>query len=358
MNKLKNYPKITIVTVTYNAEAYLEKTIINILEQDYSNIEYIIIDGASTDSTIDIIKKYEKKINYWISEPDNGIYDAMNKAIDIATGEWINFMNAGDTFVNSSSISKVSLFLKKDFQIIAGDFFYINNETRNSEYRKANGTTNIFNAEFCCHQSMFTNINLMRRFPFCLEYSVGADYDFMLKAHMNNYKFHFVNFPIINYLGGGFSDHNLMKLSIERLHIISKYTTESNIIFDNDNIRYIELNKPKGLLKNLNFSILLNLFESNLKKMDLENKKFILYGFGIIGKMIYNRHKESIVSIVDINNETISLLEKIQIEHPDKLTQKSFDYILISVLGRENLIKEMLIKNYGIETKKILEFDL
>lgn len=76
----------------------LEKTILSVLNQTYSNIEYIIIDGGSTDGTIDIIKRYDDKITYWQSEPDNGIYDAMNKGIQKANGEWINFMNAGDLF--------------------------------------------------------------------------------------------------------------------------------------------------------------------------------------------------------------------------------------------------------------------
>ena len=95
---------VTVVTVTYNAQDYLEKTIQSIISQSYSDIEYIIIDGGSTDGTLDIIKKYEKNITYWVSESDNGIYDAMNKGIKKASGEWINFMNAGDGFVDTNSI--------------------------------------------------------------------------------------------------------------------------------------------------------------------------------------------------------------------------------------------------------------
>ena len=93
MHKKKNKmnDKVTIVTITYNAEAVLEETILSIINQSYDNIEYIIIDGGSTDGTVDIIKKYSDKISYWISEPDDGIYFAMNKAIEQASGQWINF---------------------------------------------------------------------------------------------------------------------------------------------------------------------------------------------------------------------------------------------------------------------------
>lgn len=109
-------PKITIVTVTFNAIGCLEKTINSIIEQNYSNLEYIIIDGGSIDGTIDIIHKYETKISCWISEPDHGIYDAMNKGIHLASGEWINFMNAGDQFASSDILYKI--FNNKKYQML------------------------------------------------------------------------------------------------------------------------------------------------------------------------------------------------------------------------------------------------
>lgn len=89
--------KITVVTVCFNAEKVLEQTMLSVLSQTYKDIEYLVIDGGSKDGTLDIIKKYSDKVK-WISEPDKGIYDAMNKAIKMASGEWINFMNAGDCF--------------------------------------------------------------------------------------------------------------------------------------------------------------------------------------------------------------------------------------------------------------------
>ena len=93
-----NNPKITVVTVCYNAVKDIEKTILSVVNQTYDNIEYIVVDGGSKDGTVNIIQKYEDRITKWISEPDKGIYDAMNKGILMATGDWINFMNAGDYF--------------------------------------------------------------------------------------------------------------------------------------------------------------------------------------------------------------------------------------------------------------------
>lgn len=104
---MKNNPLISVVTVSYNAVLTIEQTILSVINQTYPHIEYIIIDGGSTDGTVDIIKKYANRIAYWVSEPDKGIYDAMNKGIRTAKGEWINFMNAGDLFYSKDTLEKV-----------------------------------------------------------------------------------------------------------------------------------------------------------------------------------------------------------------------------------------------------------
>lgn len=103
----KNKPLISIVTVVFNGEQFLEKTICSVVNQTYRNIEYIIIDGGSLDRTLDIIKKYDDKIYCWISEQDEGIYDAMNKAIKLYSGDYIWFLNAGDTIYNDDVIANM-----------------------------------------------------------------------------------------------------------------------------------------------------------------------------------------------------------------------------------------------------------
>lgn len=101
----RNNCTISIVTVSYNAVDTIEETIQSVLGQDYEAIEYIVVDGGSTDGTVDIIKKYSDKLSYWVSEPDNGVYDAMNKGITVASGQWINFMNSGDCFFSNHVLS-------------------------------------------------------------------------------------------------------------------------------------------------------------------------------------------------------------------------------------------------------------
>lgn len=121
---MDNQSKISIITVCYNAITCIEKTILSVINQTYDNIEYIIIDGGSTDGTIDIIKKYENYISYWISEPDKGIYDAMNKGIKLSTGNWINLMNAGDVFTEENVLKKIfTNDIPVNTKIIYSDFF-------------------------------------------------------------------------------------------------------------------------------------------------------------------------------------------------------------------------------------------
>lgn len=101
----KDNPLVTVITVVYNDGSNLEETIKSVLTQKYKNIEYIIIDGGSNDNTLDVIRKYESKIDYWVSERDFGIYDAMNKGISAANGQWLNMMNSGDVFATVDTFS-------------------------------------------------------------------------------------------------------------------------------------------------------------------------------------------------------------------------------------------------------------
>ena len=117
-------PSISIITVVYNAVDSIEQTIKSILDQNYPNMEYIIIDGGSTDGTIQLIKKYDEKISLFLSEPDKGIYDAMNKGILHAHGEWINFMNGGDCFNKSDVLTKIFLNqIDDNIKFIYSDYF-------------------------------------------------------------------------------------------------------------------------------------------------------------------------------------------------------------------------------------------
>lgn len=116
-------PLVTVITVTYNCGHCLEETILSVLNQSYSNVEYIVIDGGSQDNTLDILNRYNDAIDYWVSEPDNGIYDAMNKGIRFSSGEWLNFLNSKDTFCDSGTLESVAktFFQNDDARFIYSD---------------------------------------------------------------------------------------------------------------------------------------------------------------------------------------------------------------------------------------------
>lgn len=123
------YPKISIVTPVFNQAQFIEETILSVLGQDYPNLEYIIIDGGSTDGTVDIIKKYETKVSYWVSEPDNGMYDALQKGFDHSTGEIMGWLNADDLFFKGCLFLVAKLFVQeKRIRWVTGSIHVINSE--------------------------------------------------------------------------------------------------------------------------------------------------------------------------------------------------------------------------------------
>ncbi|HSA05957.1 MAG TPA: glycosyltransferase family 2 protein [Candidatus Gastranaerophilales bacterium] len=233
----KNNPVITVVTVVLNAEKHIEKTILSVINQTYQNIEYIVIDGGSTDGTLNIIKKYQDKITFWKSEPDEGIFDAMNKGIDIATGVWINFMNAGDYFYSDDVLERIfqDKEIKEDF-IYGGTLvnFHIGKYISRKEMSAPELTDELWKY-YPCHQSCFIRTVLMKQNLFKVNdpvLKVLADCDILLDFYYKKkLKFRRENIIVANFLGGGFSSAIVFEnptfsgvnLKINRWKLISRY---------------------------------------------------------------------------------------------------------------------------------------
>lgn len=167
-------PLISVVTVCYNAVNEIEKTILSVLNQTYDNIEYIVIDGGSNDGSVDIIKKYADCIAYWVSEPDRGIYDAMNKGIRAAKGEWINFMNAGDRFENMGVLEQFSEYNLIYLKAVYGNTKFVTKQ--GVGYRTAKDVHYISKDMPTSHQSFFIRTEIAKEFRFDLKYKYAADY--------------------------------------------------------------------------------------------------------------------------------------------------------------------------------------
>ncbi|MBK3333197.1 glycosyltransferase [Persephonella atlantica] len=199
---LKELPLVSIITVVYNGEKYLEETIQSVINQVYPNIEYIIIDGGSTDGTLDIIRKYENYIDYWVSEPDDGIYDAMNKGIKSATGMWINFMNAGDSFTNREVLTKIKFHIYKEKALIYG------NKIQNGEIIFPLDITKLEVGEImACHQAMFFNKRVLKHELFYnVKYKIYGDYELVNRIYLKNPEnLVYINEAICMFRGGGVS---------------------------------------------------------------------------------------------------------------------------------------------------------
>ncbi len=183
--------KISVVTVCYNSVDTIEETMLSVLNQTYPDVEYIIIDGGSTDGTVDIIKKYAGRVAYWISEPDKGIYDAMNKGIAAATGDYINFMNSGDRFASTNVIENCFSNLRGTPIIIYGN--WIESVESMLIPKKALELGYLSKGMPFPHQSAFIAVSYHKYHPYCLNFPIAADYNLFYNAVKQGVEFRYID---------------------------------------------------------------------------------------------------------------------------------------------------------------------
>lgn len=192
-------PKISVITICYNAVESIEKTILSVLNQTYNNIEFIVVDGASTDGTIEIVNKYKEKISHFISEPDKGIYDAMNKGIKAANGEWINFMNAGDTFYSKNSVSLMINKFLRDGNIDVYYGYQVHSFEYGKYIRKRLPLEYFSRCMPIGHASTFVRSALLKESGFDCRFKVAADYNFFYNLYMSGGLFHFIDVIVADF---------------------------------------------------------------------------------------------------------------------------------------------------------------
>ena len=196
-------PLVSIVTVVYNGEKFLEETIQSVISQTYENVEYIIIDGGSTDGTLDIIKRNEDKIDYWISEKDKGIYDAMNKGIDVASGEIIGLINADDWYEKDTINTVIKNYSgDKNFDIFHGNLNYINKSEKiykpNFSHRKM-----LLQGMSLYHPTCFVKRSIYEEEKFDTNYQLVADYKLIFSMMLKGKKFCYIDKVLTNMRAGG-----------------------------------------------------------------------------------------------------------------------------------------------------------
>lgn len=217
--------KISIITANLNNAIGLYETIKSVESQAYIDYEYIIIDGGSIDESVDVIVENAEKITYWLSEPDLGVYDALNKGTKIANGEWVIYMNSGDTFYDKNVLEEVfSCYVNNSTQVIYGNTIVKESRKRITPSPKIN--KNFFFYETICHQSIFFKHNIFEKIGYHnLNYKIIADREFLLRAVIRNFKFTYIDIDICVWEAEGLSSKNAKKLSEE-------FATMKNIYFN------------------------------------------------------------------------------------------------------------------------------
>ena len=214
---MNSSPKISIITVSFNSAKTIKETIESILIQDYNNIEYIIIDGGSSDETIDIVKSYSEKISYFISEKDNGIYDAMNKGIKAATGDIVGILNSDDFYPNSFVLSNVAKSFKKyNCDAVYGDLVYVNKKdtTQIKRYWQAGNynTSKIKNGWMLPHPTFFVKkVMYDRHGLYNSDLKRAADYEMILKLlYKENISVQYIPMILVKMRMGGASNSTFL----------------------------------------------------------------------------------------------------------------------------------------------------
>lgn len=223
-------PIISIITVTYNpGVSRLQKTLESVQKQNArSDIEYGIVDGGSTDGTLDFLAFHEKSLNFFISEKDKGIYDAMNKGVKKASGEWILFLNAGDYLYTTSIIQDIGeILIRNNPDILYGDC--IQEYQSYWVYDKASPLEKLPYQMIASHQSIVCKRSLLQDYPFDLSYKVCADFDFTCHMYKRGASFLYYPSPISVIEPVGFSSNHYKKNLEEKRKITSQYFPEKKI---------------------------------------------------------------------------------------------------------------------------------
>ncbi len=231
--------KLSIITITYQAEKYLERTIQSVLTQGHRDaIEYIVIDGASKDGTLAIIEKYTNQINQFISEPDKGIYDAMNKGLQRASGDYVIFMNAGDRFADEKTVGQLISAMESNPDVIVGDAMFVDEAGKTlglrSEVTPHKIPTNLSWRSFqfgmvICHQSFVAKRNIAPLFD--LHFRLSSDIDWEIKCLKLAKEIIQIPAPICQYLIGGASVQNLKRSWQERFEVLKRHFGFGNALW-------------------------------------------------------------------------------------------------------------------------------
>lgn len=201
--------RFSVVTINFNNKAGLEKTVSSVAAQEFSEFQFIVIDGASTDGAEEVQRKYQDQFAHWVCEPDNGIYDAMNKGLRLATGDYVCFLNSGDYFTDPKVLWRVNEAIEKtnELELYYGNVVLVNETGPTGFLNFRNVDLSFHYTNMVCHQSIFARRALFEKYSdFRTDFRISGDYDWELRMFLNpSVRAHFLNFAVCNFTVGGLS---------------------------------------------------------------------------------------------------------------------------------------------------------
>lgn len=343
--------KVTIITVVYNGAKTIEQTILSVLGQTYTNIEYIIIDGMSTDGTQEIIEKYAKSISCFVSEKDDGIYDAMNKGIALATGKIVGIINSDDWYAPDAIEKVVRFFRHHEVELVYGNGFFVYSDGSEIPFTLYPLETMWYQMAIV-HPSVFIKKEVYEKFgSFCLDYKLSADYDLLLRLYSQDVKFGYID-SVLSYFRSGGLGEKLREKGIEEDKIIFEKYIDACPDKELNRIKFKERCEWESFLLAIRGqeSKLPKLLKIYFKKKEL---KLIIFGAGRWGKRCYEALKDGEIEVILFADNNPSkwnqMLYDIRIANPEELNDLEAQ-ILIAVQNGGEKLKQQVEK---IGNKKI-----
>lgn len=258
---------LSIITINYNNQPGLKRTIDSVISQSFNDIEWIVIDGGSTDSSGELIEKYKEHFAYWVSEPDGGIYQAMNKGIEHASGDWFLFLNSGDWLYDNNVLSKV-FSSNNDADILYGDVMYHWPDKRGLELEKKPETLSLyyFYTDTLCHQATFYKKEIFKTHRYNENFRICSDWALYIQLLIEGYKFLHLPICITNFAQDGVSTTLNESHLAERKQVIEEYFPKY-IIPDLERLRLIDEHK-KHIASHRSYQLIINQADRRVRRLE------------------------------------------------------------------------------------------
>ncbi len=355
--------RISIVMVCLNSVRTIERTIISVISQDYDDVEYIVIDGGSTDGTVDIIKKYEQYISCWISEKDDGIYDAMNKGIDRATGDVIAFLNSDDWYEENIFGEIARRYEDLELQVLCGDiYFHRNNGVVRSHISKDDIEQEIRYCMGYHHSAMFVRKHLFNQFgKFDTQYRIVADYDWLLRVYDGHVYIAAADRVFTNFSYGGISS----RYEMQNRHLQERKNASLSALDKNTELKEDEKQKWREKIEtkciedgySYKFAMILDAISTDTNKQMLANVKkaftrdrYAVFGCGVCFRELKKILGKADVKIVQLwdndRNKWGTVIDGIVVGKPEEMSLDQDMVIIASTVYEKEIETQLMDKGF------------